>query len=115
MLNGDRWAFWYSMWVAIEGDEKPKTRIMVGDRAVYVDVTDVTAVSQVLKEGNDYYKAKLDADLAELDARHQQDRVAKQQVEQIQQAISAGQASQAQVGQAPLPDLEAQAAKFRSV
>ncbi|KAK0616417.1 hypothetical protein B0T14DRAFT_523107 [Immersiella caudata] len=109
------WAFWYCMWVAMEGEEKPRTRIMVGDRAVYVDVTDVNAMSKVLQDGEDYYKAKLDADLAELEERHKQDRVAKQQAEEIQKAISAGQTSQVLVGQAPLSDLEAQAAKFRSV
>ncbi|KAK0643944.1 hypothetical protein B0T16DRAFT_416903 [Cercophora newfieldiana] len=107
------WVFWYSMWIE-EDDKKVGTRFMIGNRAVVVDVTDPNAVSQLLKEGNAYYKAKLDADLAELEARHEQDRLAKQQVQEIQQAISAGKATQAPVSQT-LPDLEAQAARFRSV
>jgi len=77
-------------------------------------MSDPNAVSKLLKDGNAYYKAKLDADLAELEARHEEDRLTKQRMEEIQQAISAGKMSQAPVGQV-LPDLEAPAAKFRSV
>jgi hypothetical protein len=53
--------------------------------------------------------------LEELKARHEEDRVAKEKMQVIQKAIAAGKTSQAPVGGQNLSDLEAQAARFRSV